>query len=177
VIEAATVVTRSAESGWDGLRPRNSAISTGLTYSAWRPRKKPITLSVTCRVSPEEDLVTSIGWAGMTLTRRTHGCGPGLGTGSAAEVSVPTFWFLHGDGWTTHSPQGKRIASHGLSPSYPEEAVVPLPDGILTLAATTSGLSVNLTRDTKCNRHTNTFRLEVSKLKVPFLNESVTNKW
>ena len=70
------------------------------------------------------DLVTSIGWAGMTLTRRTHGCGPGLGTGSAAEVSVPTFWFLHGVGWTTHSPQGKRIASHGLSPSYPGTSLV-----------------------------------------------------
>ena len=54
VIEAATVVTHSAESGWDGLRPRNSAISTGLTYSAWRPRRKPIILSVTCRVSPGE---------------------------------------------------------------------------------------------------------------------------
>ena len=79
-------------------------------------------MSVKCNTSifyVSSDLVTSIGWAGMTLTRRTHGCGPGLGTGSAAEVSVPTFWFLHGDGWTTHSPQGKRIASHGQSPSYP----------------------------------------------------------
>ena len=84
-------------------------------------------MSVKCNTSifyVSSDLVTSIGWAGMTLTRRTHGCGPGLGTGSAAEVSVPTFWFLHGDGWTTHSPQGKRIASHGLSPSYPGTSLV-----------------------------------------------------
>ena len=63
MIEAATVVTRSAGSGWDGLRPRNSAISTGLTYSAWRPRKKPITLSVTCRVSPEEGIAHSCTFA------------------------------------------------------------------------------------------------------------------
>lgn len=166
MIEAATVVTHSAGSEWDGLRPRSSATSTGLTYSAWRPRKKPITSSVTCRVSPGEDLVTSIGWAGMTLTRRTHGCGPGPETGSAVEVSVPTFWSHHGDGWTTHSPQERKIASHGQSLSYPEEAVVPRPDGILTLAATTSGSSVNLTRDTKCNIRTDTSRLKDTKLKV-----------
>ena len=91
-------------------------------------KKKPDLLGVKCNTSifiyVSSDLVTSIGWAGMTLTRRTHGCGPGLGTGSAAEVSVPTFWFLHGDGWTTHSPQGKRIASHGQSPSYPGTSLV-----------------------------------------------------
>ena len=90
-------------------------------------KKKPDLLGVKCNTSifyVSSDLVTSIGWAGMTLTRRTHGCGPGLGTGSAAEVSVPTFWFLHGVGWTTHSPQGKRIASHGQSPSYPGTSLV-----------------------------------------------------